>query len=128
MRAFDGIVGVDQVYRGITQQILQPLKGFALSRKGLNPGMRGRSEYRDAIAEAGLGIAGADASADVGGAAGQDARFGRVRAARAKIHHSTAPGHFHHARCLGRDQGLEADGGEQIRFGDLRFDQRRAHS
>ena len=35
-------------------------------------------------------------------------------------------GRIHHARGLAGNQGLEGDGGEQVRLGDLRLHQRRA--
>jgi hypothetical protein len=128
VRAVQGVIGIDEVGGRVAQQILQPPERFFLGWEGLNPGVRGGSEDRNAVAEAGFGVAGSDAAADVGCASGQYAGFGRVRAARAEIHHRAALGDLDDARRLGRDQRLKADGREQVCFGDLRFHQGRANS
>ena len=110
-----------------SEQVLEPSKCLGLGCEGLHPGVRGGSKYRDAVAESGFGIAGSDAAADIRRASGQNARFRRVRAAGAKIDHGAAAGYLHDAGRFGGDQRLKADGGEQVGFRDLRFDQRRAN-
>ena len=125
--AFQSVIGVDQIRRCVTKQILKPLERLGLRSKGLHPRMRGRPKHGNAIAESGLRVAGADAAADVGCTSGENARFRRMRAAGAKIHYRTAAGHLHDPRSFGGHQRLKADGGKQVCFGDLRFHQRRAH-
>ena len=89
--------------------------------------MRGGSEDRNTIAETSFRVAGSDASADVRCAPGQYASFGRVRAARAEVHHGAALSDLHDARCLGGDERLKANSGQQVRFDELCLHERRAH-
>ena len=126
MRAFERVVGIDQVSGGVAQQVLQARESLLFRGEGLNPGVRGGSEDRNAVAESCFRVAGSNASADVRSASREYAGFGRMRAARAEVDYRAAAGHFDDARCLGRDERLKSDGGQQECFDDLRFKQRRA--
>ena len=84
-RAFQGVVGIDQLDGGVAEHALQFAEGVHLAGEGHHPGVRGGAHHGDAVAEAGERVAGAGAAADVGGARAQRAGFGRVGAARAEL-------------------------------------------
>ena len=90
--------------------------------------MGGCAEDGDAVAMTGEGVGGSGATADVGGAPGEDTGFGGVGAAGPKFDDRAGACSFTDASCLGGDQGLEAYHRKQIGFRDLRLNQRRTDS
>ena len=84
-RAFEGVVGVDQLDGGVAEHALQLAEGLDLAGERHHPGVGGGAHHGDAVAESGQRVAGAGAAADVGGARAEHAGFGRVGAARAEL-------------------------------------------
>ena len=121
-RAFEGVVGVDQVDGGMAEGALEFAEGIHLAGEGHDPGVGGGAHHGDVVLESGEGVAGAGATADPGGARSEGAGFGGVGAARAELDDGSSGGGRGTARGFGGDQGLEGDGGEEISFRNLGFD------
>ena len=71
-------------------------------------------------------VAGSGAAAEISRARAQRTRFGRMRAARSEFDDGPPLGRLHAARGFGCDQRGKRDGGKQIGFRDLGFDDGRA--
>ena len=84
--------------------------------------MGGSAHHGNAVRKSGERVASAGATADPGGARSEGAGFRGVCAARAELHDGASGGGGGTARGFGGDQGLEGDGGEQIGFRNLGFD------
>ena len=79
---------------------------------------------RGCRSDAGEGVGGSRAAADVGGAPGEDTGFGGVGAAGSKFDDGAGACSFTDTSCLGGNQGLEAYHRKQIGFRDLRLNER----
>ena len=121
-RAFQRVVGIDQLDGGVAENALEFAEGVHLAGEGHHPGVRGGTHHGDAVAESGERVAGAGAAAEISGARAQRSGFGGMCAARAELHDGASGGGCRAARGFGRDQGLEGDGRQQVRFGNLGFD------
>ena len=124
--AFERVVGIEQLHGSLAESGLQAAEGFHLTGERHDPGVRGGAGNGDAEAHAGEGVAGAGASAEVGRARAQNAGFRSVGAARSELNHPAALRGLDAAGGLGRDQSGKGDGGQQIRFGNLRLNDGRA--
>src|SRR5581483_9465668 len=126
--AFQGVVGIDQLYGGRTEDALQLLERLCLATEGHDPGMRRGSENRDAEFKSGECVRRPGAASYISGARGVDPGFGGMGAARAELDDIAAAGDVYQTSRLRCDQALKGDGREEVRLGDLSLDQRCAHS
>ncbi len=124
-RAFDRIVGVDQLHRVIAQQLAASRETPRSRWRTTSPRNARTCQTPECHSGSRQRVAGAHAAADVGRARSDGARFRRVRAPRAELQHRTALRRVHDARRFGGDQRFECDRREQVCFGNLRLRDRR---
>jgi len=124
--AFHGIVSVDELDSALAKEALQFGERGGLGFEGHDPGMGGGTHDRDAEPVSGEDVAGAGTAADVSGARGENPGLGRMGAAGAKLDHFPALRGVGDAGGLTGNQGFEGNGREEICFGELGFDERRA--
>src|SRR6202042_3758306 len=95
--AFDGVVAVDEVDRVIAEEFLETLERFLFVGERHHPGVGAGTEDGNAVADAGFGITGSIASADIGGARGENAGFGGMGATGAEFNDGSSKSGFDHA-------------------------------
>src|SRR5262249_16886822 len=86
------------------------------------------AEYMYAVTIASLDIAGSFAAPNIGGPAGQHARFRRLRTACAEFNHACSHGGFDYTRSFGGNGRLEPNGRKQISLWYLRLNHGSANS
>ena len=106
---FEDVIGIEQLYGPVTQQLLQLAEGFGFGLKRHYPGVGGGAHHGNAIAKTGEGVAGARASAYKRGPRAQGAGFGGVGAAGAELHHVPALRGVGDAGGFRCHQGLEGE-------------------